>query len=155
MGAGFINQSLMDAITLPVGIIMLVVPLLMYFGIHVNQQHKFDDLVRERNRRQATTAVTKLLYRSRFRGDESGTQWEITNANNFPWNGAKMLIERTFDGERLTEKVDLGAVPTGSTVTVEANLVDIETARWRIMVISKEGQLVDFPDHWREEALSF
>ncbi|SCC90619.1 hypothetical protein SCG7086_BU_00030 [Chlamydiales bacterium SCGC AG-110-P3] len=155
LGTGLINQSIMDAITLPVGIIMLGISILMYFGIHVNQQHKFDELVRERNRRMSSIAIKKLLYRCRFRSDEDGTQWEMTNANNFNWSKAKMLVERTHDGESITEKIDLGPVPMGTTVTVKAQLVDIELARWRVMVVSKEGQLVDFPDRWQESEHSF
>ena len=148
--SAILNAPLLKLIPPYLAVIMFLIPFAMYYGIHINQQVKFNDLLIERQTEEKLRKKHKLLFHCRFTSDEKGTVWEITNANKFGWHNAKLFIERTFEGEKITRKLTIGDLPTEQKIRLEADLVDIECARWRVMVISKEGQSIDFPDRMKQ-----
>lgn len=136
---------------IPVAIALLMLPLAvgMLAAISYSNQEEYDQQLIVRQQIHTTLLDRKILFRSRFRPLEgSGTQWEIRNANPYSWHNAKLLIERVDRDGKHTERVNLGQVNPNQTVSVEAELPIAPTARWRVMVICQEGQMVDFPSRW-------
>ena len=143
-------QPLLRAITFPVALLMTLLPLAMYWGIHLNQQVKFEEKAEATRRRRASQQTGKLLCRCRFQNNSEGTVWELTNANPFHWTQAQFFIERVAHEEKETEKLQLGNVTAGHTLLLHSQLEQRDGARWRILIVSHEGQLLDFPERWVE-----
>lgn len=141
-----INAVFLKAIPLAVGVIMFLLPVGIWIGTHINQEAKYVEYEMEQNRLRNKANSLKILFRSQYRPEEDGTFWEITNANKFSWTQAKLLIEREHAGVRVCEKHRLGDVGPGQVINFESDLEEKECAKWRIMILTSESQLIDFPD---------
>lgn len=142
-------------IPLPVALVALILPFAMYRGIHLGQEFIFRSQRLEEQRRNQCPNKGRLLLRARFKPADSGTTWEILNANNFGWTAARLLIERQHNGAQSTQKIELGDLESHRKREITCQLEDQVGARWRILAISREGQMVDFPDRWDDRDYQF
>ena len=122
----------------------------MYSGIALARAtrayHEHAD--QRRNSKQAE--ASRIRFKCFYRPNLEGTDWMITNRNNFPWHHAKLIIERTANGQLSTEKFDLGELPPLGRVTVQASLTEDTQVRWRVMIITQDGKRADLPTRWQQ-----
>lgn len=146
-----LNFWLQEVIPLPVALLFLVAPFAMYAAISVNQQVKFNDYVKRRNREAETKTYGKVLFLAQMRGNaEGGTEWRVRNANGFDWTNCRLMLELRQGADTDTETHELGTVKGQAEVRIQSKLPMSDQTQWRVMVITDQGRLIDFPDHWLE-----
>lgn len=146
MGGAPLNVLLIQAIPLPLALLLCTLPVIIHHAIYLCALTERDE-VRLENRRRARLQLTgRVVFRARFKSHKQGSSWNIVNLNKFPWRDTKVLIERVDRGELICEKHQFDEVPAGKTLRVDSELQDLDFSSWRIMVLTREGSHVDFPD---------
>jgi hypothetical protein len=145
-----LNAFLMEAIPPSIGIFFLFIPFIMYWGLNLSLEKRHSDYTKKEKLRNLAEIEKKLLFRCRYKTHDMGSSWEIYNANPFTWHNSRILIERSVDGKKETEKLYLGNFKKGEKRQIESTLDKKERAQWRVLILSLEGQMLDFPDVWKE-----
>jgi len=141
------NHALLQAIPPRVGILILTLPIIAFFGLNVMEKCYFVELEKKDERlKDLKMREQTLLFLARYRSKGKTTVWEITNRSVFPWNNAKFFIERDIDGEKLTEKQQLKHIEPMKRITLTSKLAALPGAQWRVMILAEEGFLVDVPE---------
>jgi hypothetical protein len=143
------NHLLTQAIPTPVAGLMLLIPFFIYFGISSMQRGKYADYLVQQARAREENMKGAVALACRYKATSSqGTAWEFVNENPYPWTKVTLLIERDIDGFKSNERHHLPAINPRQKVTIESDLKTTTTAQWRIMMISDQGRVIDFPDPW-------
>lgn len=151
----FFNADLLRAIPLKLGLLFFILPLAIYYGIMTMERCYFNELIKQEGRRvELFKKRQKIHFTARYRViDDLHTNWELTNRSAFSWSNCKFLVERTHNGEVLTEKKELGTVPQMRRVSLRSELSCPSGAVWRVMVLSEEGHCIDYPE--RQGSLTY
>ena len=152
-GVGLLNETMLQAIPNNVAMMMLLLPLAIYCALWTQQEVKLNDYIKEKIEKEQGLARRQLVARIQFKNTHRGTSWEIRNMNPFPWTRTKLLIERDFNGEVECEKYQLDHIKNGEKLVVNSHLHNEETAHWRVMLITDQGRVVEFPDRWQKQVL--
>lgn len=153
-----INSLLRSSIPLPIAQFFILLPFIMKAGLSLtDKQHsieKAEFIAKLRAKHRG-----RLCFSSHFSSHEYGTEWSICNQSSFAWTKAFLLIERSYGGLKESDKIPLKPLKMGEKCRVSSHIVDIRSAKWRVMVVSKEGQSLDFPERvrespWQQQALS-
>ena len=143
---GFLNSIMLAAIPSQVAMMAWILPPAIYCAFVVNAQIRFNDRIKLYHQEVERATMRQIIFRCQLRHVANLSIWSIRNCNNFVWTGAKVLLEKRV-GERVeNEKHQLGVVASGESVEVESKLAPEETAQWRLMVVTAQGTLIDFPD---------
>jgi hypothetical protein len=154
IGPNSFNVMILQAIPLRVALLMFVVPFAIYLSILATEKVYYYEFVeREKRRGELKKKARKLIFTSRYRPREEKTIFDITNRSAFSWTNARIFVERRCDNEKLTEKHEMGDVEPLKRITLQTNLNCIPGSRWRVMVLTEEGYLIDFPE--RQSSLVF
>lgn len=145
-----LNWQLVDCFPRSLAPLFALMPVILYCAYYTANQVRYNDKVKEHYRQLEEQVERRIIFRSRAKFDEEGSTWEIRNCNGFVWTGAKLLIERrSKEGDKVCEKHKLGVLASGERVQIESQLAKLELAQWRAMVITQQGELIDFPDPWQ------
>lgn len=151
---GVLNESLLRAIPLPIGIMTFSLPIIAYYSLNIMERFFYVDLEKmEVRREELKLKKQKLTFMSRYRSSGRSTVWEITNRSTFGWTNAKLLIERTFDGVMETEKHQINRVAMMSRLSVTSKLEPKPGSQWRVMILAEEGNAIDYPE--RQASLDY
>ncbi len=146
-----LNEWLRQVFPFQVAILFLVVPFAIYHALRLNQQIKFNDILRHHHRDDGSRAYGKVSFLAQMRAvAEGGTEWRIRNANEFDWTNAHVMLELSSDGTVTTEKHKLNDVKSQVELRLLSRLPLSPNGQWRVMVITEQGRLIDFPDRWVE-----
>lgn len=144
------NLALNDLLlhTMPAGFLLLafLTSVGAYFGAVSIDRHRIWQRNFQERFRKDMKAATTLRYRCFFKKDENGSVWEITNISTFDWDKAVVLIEKKEGQDIETEKYTLNSVEQRRKVVIHSDLSLSSRSKWRIMIVTKEGYQVIFPE---------
>lgn len=126
--------------------LLFLVPLAMYFAYYTQSQVRYNDMIKKYYNDLEAQTERRIIFRSKMKPCEGGSQWEVRNGNSFVWTGVKLLIERTAHGEVFCEQHQVGVLGARERVLIQSDLEHIEFCQWRVMVITQQGEHIDFPD---------
>ncbi len=145
------NFLLLQAIPPPVALLLLLIPFILHRALVVAAQVSNNDRAIQQRQIREARAKDHLIFGSRYRDDEEGgTVWEIVNKNKFPWTETMLLIEKDLHGDKKTEKHKIGLLHGQQRLKIKSSLTAASTANWRVMAITDQGKVIDFPDEWLE-----
>lgn len=143
---GILNAPILAAIPGQVAVIAWILPVGIYYGFMVNAQIRFNDMVKLYTTEVAKAATRQVIFRAQLQQLDNRTIWTVRNCNSFVWTGAEVLLEKNVGGKTANQKHKLGVVASGERVEIESTLAPEETAQWRLMVLTSQGNHIDFPD---------
>lgn len=144
------NSLLVRAIPPEVGLVMLTLPLWLFFSYVMKKYVDQRDKEREKNIQEFLSAKTEVLFRCSYKEETLGSAWELINTGKDKWTNAKLIIEKQAGQETISKRFDLGDVIPGQRIVLRSKLTTTETTRWRVLVVCEEGLTVDFPSRWIE-----
>ncbi len=145
-GSYLFNQIFIFAVGLPVGILLFSAAMLMGPGLVINDAVTMEDSEFKKVLKEARSRLGKVrLVVSYDVKPTTGTVWHLTNADRAAWTNAVFLIERSINGEKVTDKHLLGVVEPGMRLLIESSLQDSEQAHWRVLVACSEGRSLELP----------
>ncbi len=148
------NAALIRAIPLQVSLLFFLIPVIIYLSIHTMEKNfSFQLALKDSHKKAIRKKTQKILFTCRYRERGDHTIWKLTNRSQFCWTNTKFFIEKSLDGNITTEKHDLGNMPEMTRTILESKMLPDDGAKWRAMVLTEEGHLVEYPD--RQPGLDF
>ena len=144
-----LNALIQEAIPLPIAIFSLLLPFGMYFGIISHQKYKFEHLLKKEKAKSKKKNQSNIIFRCRYKPQDNGILLELKNVNSYDWTKTVVLVEREYLHEKTTEKIKIGKLVSGKTITFPCKINHEECSQWQILLLCQEGRLLDFLDQWK------
>lgn len=146
-GSQLINANFIDIMPPSFLILSFISGIGLFIGTVSIERSKVWERSFKNKFRQDMIKNTTLRFRCFFREESSGSIWEITNISHFDWDKAVILIEQKEDKTIVgTEKYNISNVKVKGKIAIHSNFHVTPSSKWRVMVITKEGYHVKFPD---------